>query len=63
MVRGEPTESELAALVTVLAARQRLARPGAARPQPGSQWAARGRLIRAPVTAGPGAWRASALPW
>ncbi len=63
VVRGEPTASEVAALVTVLTARQRLTRAGAAPPQPRSQWAARGRLIRVPVTAGPGAWRASALPW
>ena len=63
VVRGEPTAVEIAALITVLAARQRLARPAAVRPRARSQWADRGHLLRAPVTAGPGAWRASALPW
>jgi hypothetical protein len=60
VVRGDPTPGELAALVTVLAAR---ARPVEMPTRPaGSEWSARSRLIRAPVVPGPGAWRASALP-
>jgi hypothetical protein len=52
VVRGEPSAAELAAVVVVLGAR-------ASQP---SRWAARDRLVRLPPPAGPGAWRASALP-
>ncbi len=62
VLRGAPTAGELAAVVVVLRAAagrgSGLAAPAAAR----SQWAARSRLVRSPVLAGPGAWRASALP-
>ena len=62
VVRGEPTEEELAALVAVLAARA----AGARRPEddtrPRSQWRSRARNIRPPIGPGPGAWRASGLP-
>jgi len=63
VARGEPTPVELAALTVVIGA---LARRGSQRPAVqrgrGSQWAARDRMTRPPLVAGPGAWRASALP-
>ncbi len=62
-VRGEPTAAELAAVTVVLAA---LARRGSQRPASrhasGSRWAARDQMTRPPLSAAPGAWRASALP-
>lgn len=57
VVRGAPTEEELAAVVAVLLSREPVATP--AKP-PMSRWA---RSARPRVVArGPGAWRASALP-
>jgi hypothetical protein len=62
VVRGMPTSAELAAVLVVLGARSNSnARPPGRQPQH-SRWAARDRLVRQPVTAGPGAWRSSALP-
>jgi hypothetical protein len=60
VVRGEPTAAELAAVLVVLAGRasRTVDTKGARR----SAWAARDRMMRPPVMAGPGAWRASALP-
>lgn len=62
VVRGSATEEELAALVTVLAAR---ARRGAGA-VPGMQrldaWSDPAALLAVPPRPGPGAWRASALP-
>jgi len=61
IVRGEPTDDEVAALVTVvaaLAARTAGTTPPASR----SQWRNRARNIRPPIGPGPGAWRASGLP-
>ncbi|CAN5488417.1 acyl-CoA carboxylase subunit epsilon [soil metagenome] len=60
VVRGEPTHEELAALVAVVAARASVA-PGRSSGDD-SVWSDRGRLVRAPLHAGPGAWRASVLP-
>jgi hypothetical protein len=60
VLRGEPTPDELAALVVVLASRQR---PGRAKPrQRLSLWSSRGRAFGAPLVPGAGAWRASGLP-
>jgi len=55
IVRGEPSEAELAALVAVLA---RAA--GVPVPEPGapSAWRDRAALLRRPLHPGPGAWRA-----
>jgi hypothetical protein len=65
VLRGEPTEAELAAVITVLAARSAAA-AFASRPAPASasrsSWSANSRLLRAPLQAGPGGWRRSALP-
>ena len=60
VVRGDPTPEELAALVTVLAAR---AAAGAAEPRRArSTWADPAARLRAPLRPGPGAWRRSGLP-
>ncbi|MBA3418996.1 MAG: acyl-CoA carboxylase subunit epsilon [Geodermatophilaceae bacterium] len=58
VVRGEPTDDELAALLVVVLTRtepeaQRRAAPG---------WADRTRALRRPQRPGAGAWRTSALP-
>jgi hypothetical protein len=61
IVAGQPTAEETAAVVVVLSAlasQQPQAPPAPAR----SQWASRSRLLREPVSPGPGGWRASALP-
>jgi acyl-CoA carboxylase epsilon subunit len=61
IVAGQPTAEETAAVVVVLSALASQAPP--APPAPArSQWAARPRLLREPVSPGPGGWRASALP-
>ncbi|HSA53094.1 MAG TPA: acyl-CoA carboxylase subunit epsilon [Yinghuangia sp.] len=58
IVRGEPTPEELAAIVTVVAARASAAGPAEAPATP-SQWNAPARLVRTPLHPGPGAWQAS----
>jgi len=56
---GEPTDDELAAVVTaVLVLRCSGVGEDAAR----SRWADRRRLLRSPIHPGPGAWRASGSP-
>ncbi len=60
IVGGRPSDEELAALVVVLMARRTTA---AEDPAPPSRWRDRTRVLRAPLMAGPGAWRASALPY
>jgi hypothetical protein len=60
VVRGNPTEEELAALVTVLALCSRSNVTAAERPSSG--WSAYWRSVRAPVTPGPNAWRMSGRP-
>ncbi len=57
VVRGRPTEEELAAIVVVLTAGAG-ARPAAAPPRTG--WSAYSRTLRAPGHRGPEAWRLSA---
>lgn len=62
VVRGNPDDTELAALTTVLAA---AASGGTASQEPRprrSLWADRAAMLRMPPRPGPGAWRASALP-
>ena len=57
VVRGEPTAEELAALTVVVAAlSQRRTRR---RPAPVGAWASRRDVVRTPVQAGPGGWRAA----
>jgi hypothetical protein len=65
IVAGNPTANEIAAVVTVLAARLGQAGgAGEARAVPGTRsgWSARSAVIRSPLPRGPGAWRAAALP-
>ena len=60
VVRGTPTDAELAALTVVLLA---AASPAADAPPPEpSAWNDRAALMRRPLPVGPGAWRTSALP-
>jgi hypothetical protein len=60
VVKGEPTEDELAALVAVISAKAAEAeQEPKERP---SNWAAYWRSVRRPLQPGPGAWRASANP-
>ncbi len=58
-VSGSPTEDEIAVIITVLAARAAAQR---ADTPPLSLWADKARLNRPALAAGPGAWRASAMP-
>lgn len=58
IVRGEPDDAELAALIAVVAASSTAAAP-AGEPGPDA-WTDRSRLVRRPLPHGPGAWRASA---
>lgn len=60
VVKGEPTEEELAALVAVIGAKA--SDTGESVRQRPSGWAAYWRSVRAPLRPGPGAWRASAHP-
>jgi hypothetical protein len=59
VVRGIPTPEELAALVTVVAARSAGSPPPG---EPASLWRDRAAVLRAPLAPGPGSWRASGLP-
>ncbi|GIM84942.1 acyl-CoA carboxylase subunit epsilon [Salinispora arenicola] len=60
VVHGTPTAEELAALVGTIVVRTRPATAPA--PNPVSTWARSARPAGTGHTAGPGAWRASALP-
>ncbi|MGI9091965.1 MAG: acyl-CoA carboxylase subunit epsilon [Mycobacteriales bacterium] len=62
IVRGQPTDAELAAVVTVLSALARAGPTGSAARAPTSGWLDRCALLAAPPPAGRGAWRRSALP-
>ncbi|MGW0657744.1 acyl-CoA carboxylase subunit epsilon [Streptodolium elevatio] len=58
IVRGEPTAEELAAIVTVIAAKASGGGAPASAPAP-SEWNSPARLVRTPLRPGPGAWQAS----
>jgi len=65
VVRGHPTDAELAAVVTVLAARAGTAAAAAYEPTPArarSGWSDKSRLMRTSLSPGPDAWRRSAVP-
>ncbi len=65
VVRGDPTDDELAALVVVLAARHAAAAAVLARrggPAARTAWGDPVRAVRRPLPRGPDAWRRSALP-
>ena len=58
VVRGTPSDAELAALTVVLAAAALSPEP-AAPTRPASVWAAPAARMRRPLQPGPGAWRTS----
>ncbi len=60
VVRGEPTAEELAALTVVVATLSR--RRPRRRPAPVGAWASPSHLLRRPLAAGPGGWRAAGQP-
>jgi hypothetical protein len=62
IARGHPSAEEIAAVVAVLCTRARPAGEPAAGASLRSEWCARSRLMRSPLEAGPGGWRASGLP-
>ena len=59
VVKGDPTEEELAALVAVVAT---LGAPAAAPTRRTPEWNHHRRMQRVVLRPGPGAWRSSALP-
>ena len=59
VVKGDPTEEEVAALVTVLAS---VGGRNVSPPKPAPAWAAHDRKVRVTLPHGPGGWRSSALP-
>ncbi|MGW6281856.1 acyl-CoA carboxylase subunit epsilon [Kribbella sp. NPDC055071] len=61
VVKGDPTPEELAALITVLAARSTTT-PATEGSDRASNWATYWRNARTPFHPGPGQWRASAHP-
>jgi Acyl-CoA carboxylase epsilon subunit len=61
VVKGSPTEDELAAVVTVLRTEFNRPRQGEAKPAQ-SGWSAYWRSVRSPLQPGPTAWRMSARP-
>jgi hypothetical protein len=60
VVRGTPSDEELAALTVVLAAAASADEP--ARPAPRSLWADPAARLRAPLQVGEGAWRTTYWP-
>ncbi|MCF7553271.1 acyl-CoA carboxylase subunit epsilon [Pseudonocardia sp. WMMC193] len=60
VVSGDPSPEELAALTVVLAAATSGGEDPA--PTPHSLWGHPAAGVRRPLTVGPGAWRAQALP-
>jgi hypothetical protein len=62
IVRGDPTPEEIAALATVLTARLASAGQARAGETMRNGWSSRSRMMRSPLSRGPGAWRVSALP-
>jgi Acyl-CoA carboxylase epsilon subunit len=61
VVRGEPSDAELAALTVVLAA-VASASPALAPPAARNRWSDPAAQFRAPLRPGPGAWRTSTWP-
>ncbi|MFI7679586.1 acyl-CoA carboxylase subunit epsilon [Actinophytocola sp. NPDC049390] len=59
VVRGNPTDEEIAALITVVST---LHPPEEPPPPPRSAWSNREPLLRRPLPHNPTAWRTSARP-
>jgi len=64
IVRGDPSDEEIAALTAVVVSLASTRSVRTRSPEPGqhSTWADPVPRLRAPLRPGPGAWRASALP-
>ena len=62
LVHGDASAEEVAALVAVVSSMTAGADPAAGPARVTSQWSAPRRRMRGPHAAGPGGWRASALP-
>ena len=62
LVRGDASAEEVAALVAVVRSIAGGAGPARSGRAVISEWSAPRRRVRGPHVAGPGAWRASALP-
>jgi hypothetical protein len=60
IVKGDPTDEEVAALVAVVSAMGAGGDEEPARPR--SAWADRRVMVREPLAHGPGAWRTSGFP-
>ncbi|WP_163508778.1 acyl-CoA carboxylase epsilon subunit [Fodinicola acaciae] len=60
IVRGTPTDEELAAVTAVVAALAAVPSPPPPRARP--LWTDRTALLHAPLLPGKGSWRASGLP-
>ena len=58
VLAGNPTEQELAVVVSVLSS---LPSVQPEQPNPPSYWSNRAGMMRRPIHPGPGAWRASAF--
>jgi hypothetical protein len=56
---GNPTEEELAVVISLLS---RLPREEVVQPNPPSHWSNKAAMMRPRINPGPGAWRASAFP-
>ena len=61
IVKGSPTEDELAAVMTVLTTRLALPRQEETKPAR-TGWSAYWRSVRSPIQPGPSAWRMSGRP-
>ena len=59
VLAGNPTEHELAVVVSVLSS---LPAVQLEQPNPPSYWSNRAGMMRRPIYPGPGAWRSSAFP-
>ncbi|MGA0183129.1 MAG: acyl-CoA carboxylase subunit epsilon [Candidatus Nanopelagicales bacterium] len=59
VLAGNPTEQELAVVVSVLSS---LPAVQPEQPNPPSYWSNRAAMMRRTIHPGPGAWRASAFP-
>ena len=62
VVRGEPTDAELAALTVVIAAVAAADSPTPERPQEVNRWSDPATRLRTPLHPGRGAWRAHTWP-
>lgn len=59
VIAGNPTDSELAIVVSLLS---RIPQKQIVQPNPPSHWSNRAAMMRPIINPGPGAWRASAFP-